>query len=293
MKVTALSAATALSHEVQRMAPHKSLAQYDASPFLISWIEEYGLYMEYPFRQGCILGHSWTDNLGTSTMVNSLIKDPQRKIFTQAHELGHQILHATLLRNNPPVDLLPSGIRTPANGVEAEANRFAAHLLLPDDVLNADMREGNSRHYMKYQHHISYETLGYRIEDFLEENAKLSDEQAAFLSRSFMNSQPRSKNEPLYKFWRHIRLGQRPDDNEPFEAVNARNAAYYCDAELIEHRQRKAEIIAWNKRTSMLMAEDDQLGNYANDDYSYSLLADAHDHDDQAYQGFQAEDLPF
>ncbi|MCY4674241.1 MAG: ImmA/IrrE family metallo-endopeptidase [Bacteroidetes bacterium] len=61
----------------------------------------------------------------------------QRQSFTIAHELGHWLLHRDTLSDNPdkyPV-LLRFSRPNGDNKLEMEANRFAAHLLVPDHLL--------------------------------------------------------------------------------------------------------------------------------------------------------------
>ena len=56
----------------------------------------------------------------------------ERQLFTLAHELDHVLLHRESFIDDE-ADLRGSGHRRR----EREANRFAAHLLVPDDLLNA------------------------------------------------------------------------------------------------------------------------------------------------------------
>lgn len=60
-----------------------------------------------------------------------------RRRFTIAHELGHWILHRDLYEANPDeYRFLPRFQHTDDQGpLEQEANRFAAHLLVPDRLL--------------------------------------------------------------------------------------------------------------------------------------------------------------
>jgi len=73
--------------------------------------------------------------------VNSL-HHPHRQRFTIAHEIGHHIKHGafadefidtTFFRNNE------------SNRQEAEANAFAAELLMPKDKFNAFIEAGNTQ----------------------------------------------------------------------------------------------------------------------------------------------------
>ena len=62
---------------------------------------------------------------------------PARRRFTIAHELGHWMLHRSIYHANPAeYRFLPRFQWTDNAGpLEQEANRFAAHLLVPDRLL--------------------------------------------------------------------------------------------------------------------------------------------------------------
>lgn len=63
-----------------------------------------------------------------------------RRRFTIAHEIGHVILHPHLIGDGITDDaLLRSGL---SNTVEAQANRFAADLLMPRDKLSECIKNG-------------------------------------------------------------------------------------------------------------------------------------------------------
>lgn len=68
-----------------------------------------------------------------------------RRRFTMAHELGHVLLHSTIIRtgvnDSPAYRSLPQGrffnpMITPAH--EAQANQFAANLLMPRDLVTQE-----------------------------------------------------------------------------------------------------------------------------------------------------------
>lgn len=58
-----------------------------------------------------------------------------RKTFTIAHELGHRILHAEWAKSSDYKVLMRGDVRTD-DPKEAEANAFAAHLLVPRFMLS-------------------------------------------------------------------------------------------------------------------------------------------------------------
>lgn len=72
-------------------------------------------------------------------------RSDERRRFTIAHEIGHWVLHAkrgkvgSFQRFCRPVDLKADEDRGEA--IEREANRFAAELLMPEEILDARAKE--------------------------------------------------------------------------------------------------------------------------------------------------------
>ncbi|QYU58166.1 ImmA/IrrE family metallo-endopeptidase [Weissella confusa] len=82
--------------------PHLSLAQYRIAAVIESFATHFNYVDDFIFariRDETILGHSLSDELGTTIMLNSILDysshDP-RTGFTGAHELGHIVLGHTL-----------------------------------------------------------------------------------------------------------------------------------------------------------------------------------------------------
>ncbi len=77
---------------------------------------------------------------GFAIYVNADHAETRRR-FTIAHELGHFVLHRELIGDGIVEDALlrAQGL---SNRVEAQANRFAADLLMPRHLLDAAHREG-------------------------------------------------------------------------------------------------------------------------------------------------------
>ena len=63
-----------------------------------------------------------------------------RQRFTAAHELGHAVLHRDRMRGFVEDAAVSEGDDT-ADPMEAEANRFAAELLMPEEVIRARAEE--------------------------------------------------------------------------------------------------------------------------------------------------------
>jgi Zn-dependent peptidase ImmA (M78 family) len=66
---------------------------------------------------------------------------PNRRRFTIAHEIGHFIRHENLLKDGIVEDALlrAEGL---SNAIEAEANAFAADLLMPWNLVTAQQQRG-------------------------------------------------------------------------------------------------------------------------------------------------------
>lgn len=66
-----------------------------------------------------------------------------RQRFTAAHELGHFVLHKDAIGDRVEDNYLlrSEGM---SNKQEAEANKFAASLLMPMDMIEAEMASGNT-----------------------------------------------------------------------------------------------------------------------------------------------------
>ena len=77
---------------------------------------------------------------GYSIFVNGHDND-RRKRFTIAHEIGHYILHENLIKDGIVEDALlrAEGL---SNAIEAQANAFAADLLMPWHLIRAQQEKG-------------------------------------------------------------------------------------------------------------------------------------------------------
>ena len=83
-------------------------------------------------------------NLEDRQIVVNDFDSPTRQKFTIAHELGHWIMHRSILETNPNQGILlrlPLG-RPDPDPREKEANSFAANLLVPDQLLLPDLKSG-------------------------------------------------------------------------------------------------------------------------------------------------------
>lgn len=248
----AVTAAKIIEDWIKDQNHHKSLVDYDASKYIVPFLEDRGLYMEIPFRNKIVLGHSLTDELGTTTMINQNIATLERKIFTQTHELGHHVLDPELLENNSEINILTEDPIELNKSAEVRANTFAAHLLLPDDVLNALMLEKRSKKQIKMTQHISYETLSYRLIYFLTNLYHLPQKLSKDMVNEFMDY---SASNSLYTFWQWAHLTKPNNDNRDLNVINEEIALYNYDQELYNHRIKKYRQIKKNDKLFITMQE--------------------------------------
>lgn len=65
-----------------------------------------------------------------------------RRRFTMAHEISHFVLHRSLIGDGVQDDALYRSKLSSA--IEAEANRYAAEILMPWQLINAEIAKGNN-----------------------------------------------------------------------------------------------------------------------------------------------------
>jgi len=124
---------------VHMMTPHEVLAAYwergrlPIDPKAIA--EKAGIKVGYlPFEDMASGLYDPAPANGSGPMIQiSMSESDNRQRFTCAHELGHHFLgHGRRNRDTPE-----SFRASSHDPVEAEANRFAAHLLMPADYVKA------------------------------------------------------------------------------------------------------------------------------------------------------------
>ncbi|EOL00985.1 TPA: ImmA/IrrE family metallo-endopeptidase [Enterococcus faecium] len=285
MVKTSIRVAKHIEKWVKSVNHQKSLTDYNAAKYLVSFLEDRGLYMEVPFRNKLILGHSLIDELGASTMINKNIPTLERKIFTQAHELGHHILDPDLLRNNSEIDILTEDPVVLNKEAEMRANAFAAHLLLPDDVLDASMVEHKTRREIKATQQISYETLGYRLSTYMNSIFKIPKDLTEFIVNEFMESDINSEiNKNFYDFWKNAYTRKPIYSTESLSTINQEIAIKYCDYPT--HMYRKLKKIQIQENENFYKTREERL--------LYSALAENYEIiDDFVYSYENNKDLPF
>jgi Zn-dependent peptidase ImmA (M78 family) len=94
-----------------------------------------------PFEED-ISGVLYRDQNATIIGVNSF-QHPNRQRFTIAHEIGHFVLHEIDVHVDKGYRMvLRDGTSSQAiDALEIDANRFAAELLMPENMVRKDVRE--------------------------------------------------------------------------------------------------------------------------------------------------------
>lgn len=98
-------------------------------------------YMPY---EGELAGMVFRDDAAVIIGVNSL-HHPNRQRFTIAHECGHLLFHEgkeVHIDRAFRVNLRDASSSRATDPEEIEANRFAAELLMPYDMIRKDLRDG-------------------------------------------------------------------------------------------------------------------------------------------------------
>ena len=108
-----------------------------------------------------ISGILYMDGHGTGKIYVNKDEADVRKRFTIAHELGHYYLHF-----NGTSGTFVS-LRRSRSARETEANRFAAQLLMPDNLLYKESARSffPSVSRLAKQFDVSNEAMGYRLDD--------------------------------------------------------------------------------------------------------------------------------
>lgn len=246
---------------------YRNAVEYDATPFIALQLRKLtDDIFEFPL-DASILGTTIVDDAVTVT-INANIEYFARRYFTYAHELAHVMLDKEFIKSNPGIDIrdddgLPASRDDPR---ERRANRFAALTLLPDSILNALMMEGKSKYYIHKRQKVSYETLKYRIDDFLQYRFLLPRSSAFTLAETFTKSDEQA-GKSISEFW--IAAEDRVTSPQSHERIVKKNndlALEIIDPSVLIDRKRKQKIREQNKqfmeRLSAMYEPDDETGFY-------------------------------
>lgn len=132
-------------------------------------------YLEFPFKTKLVLGHTMKDQLGLSVMINKNINDESRKLFTQAHELGHIVMHQGFL-NSSSLDFENDVNERNSDIREQQANWFAANLILPVQVAYAHIIEKHTAKQIRLFTGLSVQSTLFRLKNILKKVYWIQDE---------------------------------------------------------------------------------------------------------------------
>lgn len=132
-------------------------------------------YLEFPFKTKLVLGHTMKDQLGLSVMINKNINDESRKLFTQAHELGHIVMHQGFL-NGSSLDFENDIDEANSDMREHEANLFAANLILPVQVAYTHVMEKHTAKQIRFFTGLSVQSTLFRLKNILKKVYWFQDE---------------------------------------------------------------------------------------------------------------------
>ena len=107
-------------------------------------------------------GEQWIIGVNSCHHIN-------RQRFTVAHELGHFVLHSSLIEKNGPMKDTILFRHNEQNPIEASANDFASQLLMPKEKFESAIKDGKktidalAKHFMVSSLAVRYRArkLGY------------------------------------------------------------------------------------------------------------------------------------
>jgi Zn-dependent peptidase ImmA (M78 family) len=130
-----------------------------------------GASIRYEPFEGEISGVLYKDQKNAIIGVSSL-HHPNRQRFTLAHEIGHLVLHELDVHVDKGFRMVlrDSKSATATDPLEIEANRFAAELLMPSDMVRGDARrflrdfeEDSELQALAKRYGVSTQALAFRL----------------------------------------------------------------------------------------------------------------------------------
>ncbi|WP_334806192.1 ImmA/IrrE family metallo-endopeptidase [Lacticaseibacillus paracasei] len=273
-----------LAHKIEILVRKQfnNAVEYNAVPVITAAIQELpDDFFPFPLRDG-ILGTTIVDSAVTVT-INSNIHNNSRRYFTYTHELCHVLLDTEYLRSNPGIDVQDdNGLPNASNySRERRANRFAALSLLPDSVLNAVMMEGKTAIYIHEHQKVSYETLKYRIVDFVQSRFLLPRSLSIKLAEAFTGTEQNARTRASVSgFWNEAEDAAISElSRERIIKKNKDLVLGIVDPLILVDRERKKEIKERNRQSKNVYDMDPGIGIHMLaeyiDDFDISDIDDA------------------
>ncbi len=125
-------------------------------------LRDFGISLIEKELNSDISGKIYIENNKFSIMVNDYHSN-NRKRFTIAHELGHYLLHYDEILKAAIVDNSLYRSDRLSTRIDVEANRFAAKLLMPMDLIEKIKQEKNNLNYISSELQVSREALCIRL----------------------------------------------------------------------------------------------------------------------------------
>lgn len=170
--------------------PHLSLAQYRLASVIESFATQFHYVDDFMFakiRDETILGHSLSDELGTTIMLNDILdyknSDP-RTGFTGAHELGHVVLGHTQETFTTTKSISSAEV----NEFEVRANVFAGNLVLPFNVFKAQISEFYHSRQIAAVSKVSLKVIEIRVREILQRRFLMASNQVDIITEEYMSA---------------------------------------------------------------------------------------------------------
>lgn len=145
-------------------------AQRNAPVDLLGLARDLGIEVNDSFLDADVSGELLKTDAGSYQINLNCFDPPTRQRFTLAHEIGHFLLHKDLIGDGLDDD---KAYRSTQKGryfntrigpaQETEANKFAAQLLMPSDLINALRAQGKNRTEMAEALGVSEHALAIRL----------------------------------------------------------------------------------------------------------------------------------
>ncbi|WP_167628970.1 ImmA/IrrE family metallo-endopeptidase [Listeria valentina] len=178
-----------------KIAPHGYLVENVFREIFYTYNIDY-IYRKFNKKR---LGVIVKDELGVSIGINNLF--PFKKVFSTGHEVGHFFMDlpncqiGTFSDDNKTTNIDTKNLQ-----VETRANIFASHLICPEDVLEYYLNEGTNFFEIANCLRMSYESLKWRIVDYIKTHYSLYYNQILKLVEDFIacSKKQRHKDSMLY-----------------------------------------------------------------------------------------------
>lgn len=225
--------------------------EYRSDLLLVNIVYSEDIFMEnFPFP-GDLCGMLCMDEFENTIVYNSNHSQARRN-FTIGHELGHFFLHKD--KQSQFTDRSKNLLDNTNNEFEIQANAFASHLLLPENVLSFLLLKQHLNFYkISKQSMISNEALYWRLITYLIDTVGLSRKVAIIVVDDFKDFSTASINNLI---------------NHKFALIYSINRNNY--EEKIDNRINKGVPVKFIKNENGKVIRIDGWRDYGYEKYFYS-----------------------